>query len=141
MGKNIRIKVRKSSGKSNAKSQVYDGIKFQSGLEVYCYIQLKENKIWAEYEPKSFILIEAFVYNGEKVRPMTYKPDFVGKEFIIECKGWASMSWPLRWKIFKHMLYKNNIKYDLYLPRNRKDVNTVIDKILKKRDEEKNKTV
>jgi hypothetical protein len=37
----------------------------------------------------------------KKILPITYKPDFVGRDFVIECKGRANESFPLRWKLFK----------------------------------------
>ncbi len=74
----------------NATPLFYDGIKFKSKLEVYCYNKLKENNIKAPYEENTFTIIDNFIYNGEKVRKMTYKPDFVGKDFVIECKGKAN---------------------------------------------------
>lgn len=113
----------------NATPLVYDGIKFRSKLEVHCYIKLKENQIAASYEENTFIILEPFIYNGEKIRKMTYTPDFVGKDFVIECKGKANDAFPLRWKIFKYYLYKNDIKYKLYLPRNKKDVDKVVEDI------------
>ena len=61
---------------------------------------------------------------------MTYLPDFVGKDFIIECKGLMGDSFPLRWKIFKYILMKQNSHYKLYLVRNQKQVDELI-KILK----------
>lgn len=114
-----------------------DGIKFRSKLEVYCYKQLKKYKVKAEYEKHKFILLDSFRYNDEAVRKMTYTPDFVGKEFVIECKGQMNDAFPLRWKMFKYFLYKNNLEYDLYLPRNQKDVMITIETILRKREERK----
>ena len=108
----------------------YDGIKFRSKLEVYCYTQLQEHNIKAEYESTVYTLVEAFKFNGENVRKMTYKPDFVSDTFVIECKGRPNDAFPLRWKLFKYYLYKNNINLTLYLPRNRKDVDAVIQNIL-----------
>ena len=58
---------------------------------------------------------------------MTYLPDFVGKDFIIECKGLIGDSFPLRWKIFKYMLMKQKSNYKLYLVRNQKQVDTLIE--------------
>ena len=46
---------------------------------------------------------------------MTYLPDFVGKNFIIECKGLVTDSFPLRWKIFKYYLKQENKDYKLFL--------------------------
>ena len=113
----------------NATPLLYDGIKFKSKLEVYCYTKLKENDLIAPYEERTFVIIDAFVYNNEKVRKMTYTPDFVGIDYVIECKGKANDAFPLRWKIFKHHLHKNNLNYKLYLPRNKKDVDAVIEDI------------
>lgn len=74
----------------NATPLVYEGIKFRSKLEVHCYIKLKENQIDALYEKNTFIILESFIYDEEKVRKMTYTPDFVGEDFVIECKGKAN---------------------------------------------------
>lgn len=63
---------------------------------------------------------------------MTYKPDFVGNNFIIECKGMMTDSFPLRWKIFKYMLMQTNQDYKLFLVRNQKQVDEMID-ILKQK--------
>lgn len=110
----------------NATPLIYDNIEFKSKLEVYCYQKLKESNIQAEYEGKIFVLVPAFTFNKEKVRKMTFTPDFVGETFVIECKGFRNDVFPLKWKLFKYYLYKNRIRYSLYLPRNRKDVDAVI---------------
>lgn len=60
---------------------------------------------------------------------MTYLPDFVGKDFIIECKGLMGDSFPLRWKIFKYTLMKQNSNYKLYLVRNQKQVDELIERL------------
>jgi hypothetical protein len=112
-----------------------NGIEFKSKLESYCYSKLKENKIKVKYEGKTFILIKKFKFKGKTVRPITYTPDFIGKNFIIECKGWiANESFPLRWKLFKLYLINKNLDYDLYLPSNRKEVDEVIEQIKLKLD-------
>ena len=51
---------------------------------------------------------------------------FIGKDFIIECKGRANESFPLRWKLFKLWLTKNKIGKTLYKPQNQKDVDLMI---------------
>lgn len=123
-------KKKKSQGKvRNVQPNIYDGIKFRSKLETYTYKKLKEAKIFAEYESTHFELIPKFEYQGEKVRAMTYLPDFVGKDFIIECKGLMGDSFPLRWKIFKYTLMKNNSNYKLYLVRNQKQVDALIQQL------------
>jgi len=128
-GKSKNAKIR------NATPLEYDGIPFKSKLEVYTYQQLTKFKIEANYEPIKFTIIEPFQYDEEKVRAMTYTPDFVGDDFVIECKGWANDAFPLRWKTFKYFLYMNKIHYKLYLLRNKKEVDAAIVDILKKREE------
>lgn len=124
---------KKSQGKvRNATPNIYDGIKFRSKLETYTYKKLKEAGIDAEYESTHFELIPKFEYNGEKVRAITYLPDFVGKNFIIECKGLVTDSFPLRWKIFKYYLKQENKDYKLFLVRNQKQVDEMINELSKK---------
>lgn len=124
---------KKSQGKvRNATPNIYDGIKFRSKLETYTYKKLKEAGIDAEYESTHFELIPKFEYNGEKVRAMTYLPDFVGKNFIIECKGLITDSFPLRWKIFKYYLKQENKDYKLFLVRNQKQVDEMVNELSKK---------
>ncbi len=113
----------------NAQPVTCDGIKFRSKLEKYCYKKLKEHKIYAEYEQHIFVIQDEFRYDDELVRKITYKPDFVGTGFIIECKGHPNEAWPLRWKLFKRYLFINNIQYKLYTPHNLKEVDKIIEKI------------
>ena len=124
-----RKRTKKEGKVKNAQPNVYDGVRFRSKLETYTYKKLKEANIKAEYEPIHFELIPKFEYQGEKVRAMTYLPDFVGKDFIIECKGLMGDSFPLRWKIFKYTLMKQNSNYKLYLVRNQKQVDELIKKL------------
>lgn len=123
------MKHKKNKKVKNATKRTVDGINFKSKLEVYCYEQLKKHKISAEYENHKFEILPPFIYNGKKIRKMTYTPDFVGDSFVIECKGNPNDAFPLRWKIFKYYLYKNNIQYDLYLPRSKKQIDETIEKI------------
>ena len=124
-----RKRTKKEGKVKNAQPNTYDGIKFRSKLETYTYKKLKEAGIKAEYEPIHFELIPKFEYQGEKVRAMTYLPDFVGKDFIIECKGLIGDSFPLRWKTFKYTLMKQNSNYKLYLVRNQKQVDELVKKL------------
>lgn len=123
---------KKTKGKvKNVQPNIYDGIRFRSKLETYTYKKLKEANILADYEPTHFMLIPKFEYQGEKVRAMTYLPDFVGKDFIIECKGVIGDAFPLRWKIFKYTLMNSNSNYKLYLVRNKKQVDELINSLEK----------
>ena len=57
-------KYSKKRGPVRAKKVSFDGIQFQSGLELYMYKALKEAKIVAEYEPVSYTLLEGFDLEG-----------------------------------------------------------------------------
>ena len=123
-------KISENKKVTNATPNTFDGITFKSKLESYCYQRLKENGLVADYEKTTFTILDAFQYLTEKIRPISYTPDFVGGTFIIECKGFANDSFPLRWKLFKHFLWRNKLCYDLYVPRTKKDVDDTIEKIL-----------
>lgn len=116
----------------NATPNIVDGIKFRSKLESYCYKALKEAGIIAEYENHRYVLLEPFKFRGESIRAMSYTPDFVGDGFIIECKGFANESFPLRWKLFKWYLYSKGIETELYLVKTQKEVMEMVE-ILKQK--------
>ena len=127
----------------------------KNATEQYCLDRLKENGIFEGYENKTYTLLEEFYFendlyartqNGkgefrnrgqEKVRPITYTPDFVGKDYVIEVKGYIRQgsydAFPLRFKLFKAWLNKNNIGKTLYVPRNKKEIDQTIELILGKR--------
>jgi len=134
----------KKRGPVQAKKISYDGIKFASGLERYTYMALKKEKLFEGYENESYQLVESFHFQNEsfekqsngkgeyinrgnkKILGIKYTPDFVRKDYIIECKGRANESFPLRWKLFKLWLTKNNIGKTLYKPQNQKEVDQTI---------------
>jgi hypothetical protein len=113
----------------NALASVYDGIKFRSQLEIFIYKALKAAGIPSDYEKKSYVLIDKCEYNDEKVRPITYKPDFVNEElgFLIEVKGIKTDAFVLRWKLFKRYLSINGPQLELFLPRNQKECLEVVE--------------
>ena len=59
------------------------GIDFRSKLELYTYEAFMNAGIPVKYEPKHFTLLPTFEYLGEKIRPITYLPDFIGRGFIV----------------------------------------------------------
>jgi len=140
---------KKKRGPVRSKKVTFDGIKFASGLEKYMYIALKNAKIKAKYEGETYVLQEAFNFdidsyerqaNGKgdmvnrgqkKILNIKYTPDFVSSSFIIECKGRANESFPLRWKMFKKYVNKNLKHVTLYKPQNQKECDEVIKLITK----------
>ena len=141
-------KFRRKRGPVTSKKVVHDGITFASGLEKYMYIALKEAKIINMYEGATFTLQEGFMFDnesyerqsngkgdmgdkgGKRILPIKYTPDFVSDSFIIECKGRANESFPIRWKMFKNYVKKHLPRVTLYKPQNQKECDRVVELIL-----------
>jgi len=146
-----RILRRKKRGPVRSKKKIVDGIEFKSGLEAYMYKSLKKANIQAEYEGISFQLIPSFDFSndsyerqgngkgeyknrsGKKIRSINYTPDFIGGDFIIECKGRANESFPLRWKLFKKYVAERLPGVTLYKPQNQKECDETVSLIIGKR--------
>ena len=144
----MKKSYKRKKGPVQSKKTTVDGIKFASGLEVYMYKALKKAKIKAKYEGKTFEIVSGFDFihpcyertangkgefkqrGGKKILPIKYTPDFIGDDFIIECKGRANESFPLRWKLFKKHLKDNNISTTLYKPQNQKECDETVRLIL-----------
>ena len=154
----MKRSFKRKKGPVQAKKVTHDGIKFASGLEKYMYIALKKANIKSEYEGRTFELVPSFenVFesferqgNGKgeyknrgnkKILNIKYTPDFIGENFIIETKGRANESFPIRWKLFKSLLVKYNtltqkpIKWTLYKPQNQKECDETINLILQRQN-------
>jgi len=146
----MKKKYKRKRGPVRAKKVSFDGITFASGLEKYMYQALKKAKIHAEYEGATFVLQEDFKFeidsyerqaNGKgdmvnrgqkKIQSIKYTPDFVSSSFIIECKGRANESFPMRWKMFKKYVNHKMKHVTLYKPQNQKECDKVIELIIKK---------
>ena len=148
----MRKRFKRKKGPVQSKKVTVDGINFASGLEKYMYLALKEANIPADYEGKTFILMEGFELtipayercaNGrgeyknrgeKKIQNIKYTPDFIGDGFIIECKGRANESFPIRWKMFKKHVEKYMNGVTLYKPQNHKECDTTVRLILEKKN-------
>jgi len=154
----MKKRFSRKKGPVRSKKVTYDGIKFASGLEKHMYIALQKAGIKAEYEGKTYELQEGFMFdvdsyerqgNGKgdmvnrgqkKILNIKYTPDFVADTFIIECKGRANESFPLRWKMFKKHVKANIPHVTLYKPQNQKECEKVVELIIKnKKENESNK--
>ena len=147
----MKRKIRRKRGPVVSKKVTYDGIKFASGLEKYMYLALKKAKIKARYEGETYVVQEGFEFdttsyerqgNGKgefkdrgnkKILPIKYTPDFVSPSFIIECKGRANESFPLRWKMFKKYVKAHLPRVTIYKPQNQKECDKVIELITKQK--------
>ena len=144
----MKKKYKRKKGPVRSKKVTFDGITFASGLERYMYQALKKAKIKAKYEGQTYVLQEAFNFkidsferqaNGKgdmvnrgqkKILNIKYTPDFVSDSFIIECKGRANESFPIRWKMFKNYVNRNMKHVTLYKPQNQKECDKVVELIL-----------
>ena len=146
----MRRRIKRKQGPVRSKKVIVDGIEFASGLEKYMYLALKEAKIEAHYEGETYVLQDSFVFknksyekqsNGKgefknrgekKILNIKYTPDFISSSFIIECKGRANESFPIRWKMFKNYVKEHLKHVILYKPQNQKDCDEVVKLILNK---------
>ena len=147
----MRKKYKRKKGPVRSKKVTFDGIQFASGLEKYMYMALKKAKIKSEYEGQTYELQEGFMFdvdsyerqgNGKgdmvnrgrkKILNIKYTPDFISDSFIIECKGRANESFPIRWKMFKKYVKERIPHVTLYKPQNQKECDKVVELILTKR--------
>jgi hypothetical protein len=126
--------------------------RYASSIEKYCADQLKEYGLTFDYEEHQFELMEKFRFpnkyykmtakgkdmadrTGSVVLPITYKPDFVGKDhkWIIETKGYlpSHHDFPMRWKLFLRFLVGCDSDYIVFLAKNSSQVDRAIQEILK----------
>ena len=144
-------KISRKKGPVVSKKVIYNGVTLASGLEKHMYKSLLDAKIDFDYEGEVFELLPSFHFENDcierqsnskgeyinrgnkKVLNIKYTPDFVGYDFIIETKGRANDSFPLRWKMFKYLMTIKNDKRTLYKPQSQRECDTTIESILKNR--------
>ena len=111
---------------------------------------LKKAKVRSKYEGETFVLLNGFYFENEvyekqsngkgdyknrgckRILPIKYTPDFIGDNFIIETKGRANESFPMRWKLFKQLVMNQFPNYTLYKPQNQKECYRTVELILEK---------
>ena len=143
-------RFKRKKGPVRSKKKTVDGIEFKSGLEAFMYLALKNANIKSEYEGQTYELVPSFKFknnsyekqgNGKgefknrgnkKILNLKYTPDFIGDGFIIECKGRANESFPIRWKLFKAYVSQNLPEITLYKPQNQKECEKTVSLILGK---------
>tara|TARA_R110000824_G_scaffold1799_4_gene8914 strand:+ start:2472 stop:2924 length:453 start_codon:yes stop_codon:yes gene_type:complete len=144
----MKFKFKRKKGPVTSKKVIHDGITFASGLEKYMYIALRKAKIKFTYELRSFELLPSFRFDKEcyerqanskgdykdrgnkKILGIKYTPDFEGDNFIIETKGRANESFPLRYKMFKNLIANTYPDMILYKPQNQAECNETVRLIL-----------
>lgn len=91
----------KDNRKIKSKKTTIDGIEFDSLLEGYAYKMMKQEGFVFEIKPV-YEILPSFTYNFKGVRKMIWTPDFYLPTIntVLETKGLANESFPLRLKIF-----------------------------------------
>lgn len=147
----MRKRRSRKKGPVNSKKTTVDGINFASGLERYCYLALKKERLFDKYEGETFEVSPGFHFpntsierqsNGKgeftnrgekKILPIKYTPDFTSYDYIIECKGRANESFPMRFKLFKKWLVENMDGRMVLKPQNQKECDEAVRLILESR--------
>jgi glutamine cyclotransferase len=125
--------------------------RYASSIEKYCADQLKQYGLAFDYEEHTFQLTKRFKFpnkyfkmtakgkemadrSGSTILPITYKPDFVGRDhsWIIETKGYlpSHHDFPMRWKLFLGHLVANESNTIVFLAKNSGQVDAAIQEIL-----------
>jgi len=120
--------------------KTYKGVQYRSMLEVTCAMLLAQHGIEFQYEPYEITLVEGDKYPGiiyEKktrkkkkiygpstgtIRRVSYTPDFIGKGWVIETKGYETPEFKLKWKLFQLELMKKGNVPLLLKPTNKKEI-------------------
>jgi hypothetical protein len=102
----------------------------EEGLEFYY------EPFEVELQPPFKMLNESFEKDfdhsrAKAVRSITYTPDFVGKGWVMECKGKRTPDFNIKWKMFLHTLHKKRIKQLLLMPSSKKQIAQCIQMIKK----------
>lgn len=142
----MRRKFKRKKGKQITKANKveYDGIKFDSRLELFAYKAFKDAKIPFDYEGKTYLLHEKFTYPGRiydkgkkdgkkvfklkssNVRKREYTPDLINEDpkwnFVVEVKGLRTPEFAMRFKLWLQYLTELGQSPDVYVPSNQKEV-------------------
>ncbi len=105
--------MRSKYGVGDAADRTYDGIVFDSKLEMRYYIEEVLPKVASgeivEYElQKTYILQPKFKHNNKTVLPITYVADFYmkfkdGREIVVDTKGFPDQKAPMKRKMFWYL--------------------------------------
>lgn len=107
----------------NATKVKHDGIVFDSKLEMYMYVLLKDAKIKFTMK-ESVTLQEGFRFHGEWIRPIKIEPDFKilheGRVFWLDTKGFFTDSSKLKFKLFKRYCYELYPESEVHIVKSQK---------------------
>lgn len=154
---NTKKKASKKQGPVKSIKVIEDGIQFASKLERFCYITLRDNKVFDKYEGEAFPTLDGFHFHNisierqanskgeykdrgsKKIIGIKYTPDFTSTDYIIEVKGRPNDSFGIRWKLFKAYLNRTGDTRHIYKPQNQKEIIETVELIKKHRKDERAK--
>ena len=125
----VQGKTGNSKVKNATKVEV-NGIKFDSKLESYFYSQLQALGVTFEFQ-KEYVLQDKFRYRSEAIRQLKIIVDFdiPCVNMIVDTKGWQTTDNKLKQKLLKWHLHQLGRAPEIELPRNKKECDTLINKI------------
>lgn len=93
----------------NVQPKEYNGIKYRSTLEADTAAVLDKLGIPFDYEKRKITLQEGFrsPFQKDKIRAITYTPDFEIGPIMLECKGFETPEWKLKKKLLLKYLMEN----------------------------------
>lgn len=93
----------------NVSPKEYNGTMYRSTLEADTARTLDALGIPFEYESRKITLQDGFhsPYQKDKVRAITYTPDFVIGPVMLECKGFETPEWKIKKKLVYKWLQEN----------------------------------
>lgn len=90
----------------NVKPTEYNGVNYRSTLEANTAKVLDCLGIPFSYEARRITLLESFYssFQKDKVRAVTYTPDFIIGNIMLECKGFETPEWKIKRKyVYKYL--------------------------------------
>ena len=100
------------------KKIIFNDIKFDSKLELYCYKLLNEMGVSFTFQ-KKIILVDKFRYNNKTIRAITLTVDFVieneDRTIYLDTKGFATEVAKIKYKMLKNKLKDNPLTEVVWL--------------------------
>jgi hypothetical protein len=112
---------------------IYNGVKFDSELELSCYQLLSKLNIPFKWQVEYELQPNFKSWEGKGIRRIYMKIDFVvkmpdGKLIIFDTKGFADNVAPLKYKMLEYRLITGKRNYELHWLKTKKEVkNFVLD--------------
>lgn len=91
----------------NATPTIYKGIRYRSKLEVRFAMMLDAEKIPFAYEEETWVVLDKQIYMGQTIRCVTYTPDFIIGNVVVEIKGFRNDVFPLKRKLIIKFINEN----------------------------------